>query len=469
MKHYNFSLGYLGGPVDLWKLRGHLAPYYSGLNLEIARGIQVLNIPLLSSTVKQDGREIDVQLTCHQFASGFGSLVAWLDDRDGPQRLTLEEAQALVLGPELSLAVMSFFHRVFDTQDLGELFSKLKDPMHRRQFRQTAGVEILVAGLDQCHLGLHGFNCYWTVGSEVEKRGWVDLTAGQELIWAGDNNRFWSAGENQDLYWDMVTILYREHVSSCYLEYVRGWLGSLSQQLKQTRESLRQSNEELWTQDRDEVELMDLNFLSFNIQCQETLSTLDHLYRREAPPAALRMVEPGQWESLSRYGRRRLLINDLLSECRYAIERMTRPLDFREFRLLKSGVEEVEARIMLLTVLLVIMELFALTLEPGHWYFKGILLLLLVAIPGTFIVWSRHRRSRARRQGRLHYLKNLRAKSEEEARAYQQQMDELRSVPNLTSAARDYYQRLYGEMLKRIAAKIKGIDQEIGRLRGGGF
>lgn len=425
----------------------------------------MLHIPLLSQTITKDDREMDLQLVCHQFTSGFGSLVASLDDRGGPMGLSLEQADAAVHGLEASQAVIALFNRVFGTQDLGELFSKLKDPEQRRQFQQSSGVEILVLGRDQCHLGLQGFNCYWTVGGEIEKRGWVDLTTGQGLVWAGDNNRFWSPGESQELYWDMVAILYREHLSSCYLEYVRGWLGILSQQLKQTKESLSQPNEEWWAQDRDEVELIDLNFISFDIQCRETLSAQEHLYRRQTPPAALRIIEPNQWETLSRYSHRRLLISELLSECRYAIERMARPLDFREFRLLKTGVEEVEARIMLLTLLLVLMEIFSLWLEPGRWYLKGVWLILLIAIPGSFIVWTRLRRFRNKKQSRLRYLENMKTKAEEEAQAYQQQVAELGSAQNIPSPARDYYQGLYGEMLKRIAARITGIDREIRRLR----
>jgi hypothetical protein len=465
MKAYYFSLCYLGGEVDLVKLRNHMAGPYTGMTLELVRGDHMANIPLSSGSMELGGKSVPYQIVCHQFDSGFGTVVFMLEYDLQEQAAATALTQQAIQKPEMAGAVLEYFNRVFGVSDAGELFNKLRKPEVRRQIIAGPGVNLLTVGLDNCNIGIHEFDCLWLAGGggeEARKAGWRDLTAGRSQLLAGDTNRFWSPQAGGELYWDMVAILLREHSSSVCLEYTRSWLGALNQQLRATGESLRRGNEEVWSQDRDDIEAMDINFLGFNIHLKTFLQSRERLYRRDAPPASLRLIEPAEWETLSGYRSRRSMTDGLLAECKHTIERMTRPLDFREFRLLKLGVEEVEARIMLLTVLLVIMELFAQVLEPGHWHLKGAMLGLLVLIPGSFLLWTRLRRVRARRRGRTLYLRNLKAKAEEEGRGIDQQMMQLKNTPGISPQTLEYYLGIYGEIRKRVGERVAEIDSEIG-------
>ena len=464
MKVYCFNLCYLGGDVDLVKLRAHLLEVYTGTTLEMVRGSHVVNVPLASGSMDLEGKSVPYQIVLHQHDSGFGTVVFILESDLQEQAAATAQTQMAVRGSELAGATLEYFNRVFGTRDAGELFTKLRKPGIRRQIKAGPGVDLLPVGLENFNIGIHEFDCLWLAGGggeEARKSGWRDLTSGRGQLWAADINRFWSPQAGSELYWDMAAILLREHSSSCCLEYARAWLGSINQQLRQTGESLGQGNEELWAQDRDDVEAMDINFLGFNIHLKIFLQSQEQLYRRDAPPASLRLIEPSEWEALSRYRSRRSMTDGLLAECKHTIERMTRPLDFREFKLLKIGVEEVEARIMLLTVLLVIMELFAQVLEPGHWHLKGALLVLLVLIPGSFLLWTRLRRTRSLRRGRAMYLRNMKAKAEEEGRGIEQQMMQLRDTPGISPQTREHYLGVYGEIRNRVRERAEEIDLEL--------
>jgi hypothetical protein len=465
MKAHYFSLCYLGGEVDLVKLSNHLSQAYPGAVLELIRGNRVVSIPLTSGVLGGEGREAKYQIVCHQFDSGFGMVALSMDTGQQDYPTALERAQQVARGPELTAATVEYFNRDFGTRDAGELFAKLRKPEASGQFRAGPGVSLLKVGLDYFNIGIHDFDCVWLSGGEgdrARKPDWRDLTAGRGLLWAGDTNRFWSPVDDPDLYWDMVAILVREQSAASCLDYVNSWLGSLNQQLGQTAESLGQGNEELWAQGRSDIEAMDMNFLAFNIHLKSFLLGQENLYRRDVPPASLRLIEPAEWEQLSRYRSRRKLLDGLLADCKHTIDRMTQPLDFREFKLLRTGVEQLEARIMLLTVLLVVMELFANFLKQGHWHLKGLLIVLLVAIPGSYILWERTRRGRARRRGRAIYLRNLRSKTEEEARDIDQRLAALSGTPGIDTKTRDHYLGIYQGIRAKIKNRTAEIDAELG-------
>ncbi len=465
MKAHHFSLCYLGGDVDLVKLKAHLSEAYPGTTLEMVRGNRVANIPLVSGVMSPEGREVGYRVVCHQFDSGFGTVSFMVELDLQEQGAALVQGQQAFRGPGLAAVVPEYINRVFGTRDAGELIAEIRKPEERRRIKEGPGVDLLSVGRDNFSIGIHEFDCIWLAGGggeEAKKAGWRDLTAGRGQLLAGDTNRFWSPQAGAELYWDMVLLLLREHSSSCYLVYARAWLGTLNLQLKQTGESLRQKNEALWSQDRDDIETMDMNFLAFNLHLRDFLLGQEHLYRRDEPPANLRLVEPAEWERLSRYRSRRALIDGVMAECKHIIGRMTMPLDFREFRLLKTGVEQLEARIMLLTVLLVIMEIFAHLLKPGHWYLKAALVLLLAAIPGSYILWERTRRRRLRRRSRELYLRNLRSRTEEEARDIDQRLAALTGTPGIEPKTRDHYLGVYQGIRARIKERTAEISAELG-------
>lgn len=464
MKVHYISLCYLGGEVDLVKLRAHLSKDFPGTALETVRRGHLVNVPLASGRLDLEGTEVPYKIVCHQYDSGFGTVVHTLEIEEHGLASAVEQARKAVYGPGLATASLAYFNRVFGTGGIGELYTHL-NKTGARGFQKTGpGRGLFPEGCDYWNVGINEFDCLWLVGGdgeEARKAGWHDLTAGRGLLWAGDINRFWSGDDPPNLYWDMMAILTREHLASCFRNFAYSWMGTLNQHLKQYRDGLAQGNEELWSQYREEVEALDINFLAFRIYLQSVLLGQDQLYRRDFPPANLVLVDPGEWEGLSRYRIRRAQIEGLMAECRHIIERMLAPLDFREFRLLKTGVEQLEARIMLLTVLLVIMELFAQLLEPGHWPLKGLLILLLVAIPGSYILWERTRRARAGKRGRLLHLRNLRAKAEEEAKEKEQQMAAIREDPGIDPQLRDYYLGIYQDLAKRMRNRAAELDTEI--------
>lgn len=465
MKAHYFSLCYLGGEVDLVKLRAHLAKAFPGTALEMVRRSHLVTVPLASGSLELEGTAVPYKIVCYQFDAGFGTVVHSLETGEQGLASAIERARKAVNGPELATSSLGYFNRVFSTREIGELYTHLKKTGVRGFQRSGPGRELFPEGCDYWNVGINEFDCLWLVGGdgeEARKAGWHDLTAGRGRLLAGDTNRFWSADDPPDLFWDVAAILMREHLASCFRNFTYSWMGTLNQHLKHYREGLTLGNEELWAHYRDEVERLDVNFLAFRVYLQSVLLGQEQLYRRDHPPANLVHIEPAEWERLSRYRSRRAAIDRLTAECQHIIERMTVPLDFREFRLLKTGVEQLEARIMLLTVLLVIMELFAQFLEPGHWPMKWLLLALLVAIPGSYILWERTRRERARRRGRAMHLKNLRAKAEEEAREKEHQMAALREDPGIDPQSRDYYLGIYKDLAKRMRGRAEELDSEIG-------
>ncbi len=464
MKVHYISLCYLGGEVDLVKLRAHLAKVSPGTILEMVRRNHIVTVPLASGRLELEGTTIPYGILCHQYDTGFGTVVHTIEIGDQGLAPAIEMARKAMHGPGLAAAALTYFNRVFGTREIGELYTHLKRSEARGFQRSGPGSGLFPQGCDYWNVGINEFDCLWLVGGdgdEARRAGWLDLTAGRGLLLAGDTNRFWSADDAPDLYWDMAAILTREHLASCFRNFAYSWMGTLNQHLKQYREGLAQGNEELWSQYREEVENLDINLLAFRIYLQSVLLGQEQLYRRDHPPANLVHIEPQEWERLSRYRSRRAAIDGLITECQHIIERMTVPLDFREFKLLRTGVEQLEARIMLLTVLLVIMELFTQLLEPGHWPLKGLLMLLLLAIPGGYLLWERTRRARARRRGRVMHLKNLRAKAEEEAREKEQQMAALKEDQGIDPALREYYLGIYQDLAKRMRGRAAELDSEI--------
>ncbi len=442
MRVHHFSLCYLGGQVDLVKLRAHLAQDFPGAALEMVRRNHIVNVSLASGSLDLDGKSVPYRIVCHQYDSGFGTVVHSLEVEGPTMAGAIDQARKAISGPVLARAALAYFNRVFGTREIEEIYSHLTKSGPRGFQRLGPGRELFPEGCDYWNVGINEFDCLWLVGGdgdEARRAGWHDLTAGRGRLLAGDTNRFWSSDDPPDLYWDLAAILMREHLASCFRNYTYSWLGTLNQHLEHYRDGLSQGNEMLWAHYREEVEGLDINFLAYRVYLQSVLLGQEQLYRRDHPPANLVHLEPEAWERLSRYRYRRAAIDRLMAECQHIIERMTVPLDFREFRLLRTRVEQLEARIMLLTVLLVIMEIFAQFLEPGHWPVKWLLLALLVAIPGGYIIWEKTRRARARRRGREMHLKNLRDKAEGQAREKEQQMVALRDDPGIDPQSRDYY------------------------------
>jgi hypothetical protein len=60
------------------------------------------------------------------------------------------------------------------------------------------------------------------------------------------------------------------------------------------------------------------------------------------------------------------------------------------------------------------------------------------------------------------YLRNLKAKAEEEGRGIDQQMMQLKNTPGISPQTLEYYLGIYGEIRKRVGERVAEIDSEIG-------
>ncbi len=466
MKIYNFSICYLGGDLDLVKLRNRLSAQYPGISLDFARGQNLMNVPLGRGTLSLDGAEVPFQTACHQFDSGFGSIVTVIDIEHQGYEADVLAARSAIGHQRMAAAKLAYMNNAFGVESAGDLFGFCRLPGERKRLAAERGISLRTVGLNEINIGIQEFDCYWLVGEagEFQKPPWRDVTGGAGRLAAADNNRFWSPDRDEELYWDVVTIMLREHMAVYLRTYSEAWMGYIRQQLDQVKESLLEKNEELWAQDHEDIERMGADYLSYCIMLKMILSGQAYLRRRSSGPASLRIVEPEEWGHFSRFGIQKELIEGLVAEGRHAIEMMARPLEFREFKTLKVGVEQLESLIMLLTVLLVVMELFAQFVEPGHWQLKAALVLLLAAIPGTYILWSLTRRSRAHRRGRKIYLKHMMAKMGENILQKDEQIKNLRADGNIAPETRDHYIRMNEDIRRQIKAKEDELRRESEKL-----
>jgi hypothetical protein len=467
VKIYNFSLCYLGGEVDLVKLSKRLSARYPGAVLDFVRGQNLVNVPLDQGTLSLAGGDISYQTVCHQYESGFGSMVTALEMEHRDYDADIRIAREAVGHQRMAAAKLNYMNIVFGVESAGELFGICRLPEERKRLKDDGGLNLKTVGLNEINIGIQEFDCYWLSGEgfdEATKAPWRDVSGGARQLAAADNNRFWSPGRGDELYWDMVNILIREHMAVYLRTYSEAWIGYIRQQMNLIRDNLGERNQELLSQEHGDLERMESDFLSFSIMVKVALSGQAYLRSRPSGPASLRIIEPTEWGHFSRFDDQRVLIEGLVAEGKYAIKRMIRPLEFREFKLLKTGVEQLELLIMLLTVLLVVMELFAQFAEPGHWRLKGLLTLLLVAIPGTYALWSVTRRSRSQRRGRKLYLKHLIDSMEEGVQIKEEQIRELKATGGMAPETRERYIRTNEEILRQYRTRAKEYQEELKRL-----
>ena len=241
--------------------------------------------------------------------------------------------------------------------------------------------------------------------------------------------------------------------------YLRGaaadWLAHTQIQLEQLSATLEEHNRVVRDQVREEIEHFDVNFHRFATSARRRLIDGD--------TTPLGVVDRRRWDRQSDFQRQQELAGEALDEAHRAIEGMTRPLDFREFQLLKTGVEEVEGRIMLLTVLLVLMGLVTLAIEPGHWTSKGILLVLVVLIPVGFLFFERWRRETVVRRGRELLTRQRLQEMGRQIAELEQEMKRSESDDVMAADIREALGREMNEVRVRLKARQDELSAELRR------
>ena len=451
MKTHCFGLYYLGGPVELLRLWEHLRSVYPSATPVSRREEMVLQIPLVSGIIPAaSGQpEVHYEATNYQFGHGFGlALFTFESNRPIPD-LMAAPARFIFQQAELAGAIFAYLFQALGVKGLSEIDGVAGTRERRQQLKVRTGIQVIPAGLDEIKTGFTTTETCWLVGKDVsgldtsKAEDLSELSSG--LVFRFGAGRYWSPAESEEVLWDLVLLELRE-LSGRYLrDAAVGWLARTQTQLEQLSATLVEHNRVVRNQVREEVEHFDVNFHQFAI------STRRRLIDSEVIP--LEVVDRRRWDRQSDFQRQQELAGAALDEAHRAIEGMTRPLDFREFQLLKTGVEEVEGRIMLLTVLLVLMGLVTLAVEPGHWTTKGILLVLVILIPVGFLLFERWRREAVVRRGRELLTRQRLEDINRQIAELEQEMKRSQSDDVMAADIREGLAREMNEVLARLKAR----------------
>jgi hypothetical protein len=463
MKTHCFGLYYLGGPVELLRLREHLRPVYPGATPVSRREEMVLQIPLVSRTIPAASGQPEVryEATNYQFGHGYGlALFTFESDRPIPD-LTAMPARFIFQQAELAGAIFAYLFQALGVKGISEIDGVASTRERRLQLKLRTGIQVIPAGLNEIRTGFMTTESCWLVGKDVPG---LDTSKAEDqsekfpgLILRLGPGHYWSPAENEEVLWDLVLLELRE-LSGRYLrDAAVGWLARTQTQLEQLSATLEEHNRVVGNQVREEVEHFDVNFHQFATSARRRLIDGD--------TTPLGVVDRQLWNRQSDFQRQQELAGKALDEAHRAIEGMTRPLDFREFQLLKTGVEEVEGRIMLLTVLLVLMELVTLAIEPGHWTSKGILLVLVILIPVGFLFFERWRREAVVRRGRGLLTRQRLVELGRQIAELEQEMKRSQSDDVMAADIREGLGREMNEVLARLKARQDELSAEL-RKRG---
>lgn len=132
-----FGTFYLGGRIDLLRLREHLAPDYPDATLVTERGQAVLYVPLAAGELAAvSGRErIAYDMVNYQFDSGFGQILFTF--RSASRISALEEfpAKFALRQPEIADAGLTYLRRALNIKSLSEINSLVRTPEQSRKLR----------------------------------------------------------------------------------------------------------------------------------------------------------------------------------------------------------------------------------------------------------------------------------------------------------------------------------------------
>ena len=141
MKTHCFGLYYLGGPVELLRLREHLRTAYPGVTPVSRREEMVLQIPLVSGTIPAaPGQpEVRYEATNYQFGHGFGlALSTFESDRPIPD-LPAMPARFIFRQAELAGAIFAYLFQALGVKGISEIDGVASTRERRQQLKARPG------------------------------------------------------------------------------------------------------------------------------------------------------------------------------------------------------------------------------------------------------------------------------------------------------------------------------------------
>jgi hypothetical protein len=423
----------------------------------------VLQIPLVSGTIPAaPGQpEVRYEATNYQFGHGFGLAVFTFESVRPIHDLAAMPTRFIFQQAEMAGAILAYLYQALGVNGISEIGGVASTRERRQQLKTRTGIQVIPAGLDEIKTGFTTTETCWLVGKDVpgfdtsKAEDLSELSPG--LVFRLGTGHYWSPAENGEVLWDLVLLELRELSGRYVRDAAVGWLARTQTQLEQLSATLVEQNRVVRNQVREEVELFDVNFHLFATSARRRLIDGD--------TTPLEVVDRRRWDRQSDFQRQQELAGNALDEAHRGIAGMTRPLDFREFQLLKTGVEEVEGRIMLLTVLLVLMGLVTLAIEPGHWTSKGILLVLVILIPVGFLFFERWRREAVVRRGRELLTRQRLQEMGRQIAELEQEMKRSQSDNVMSADIREGLAREMNEVLARLKVRQDELSAEL-RKRG---
>lgn len=436
MKVSNFTYCELGSSLDLTRMLGHLLPYYPQSSIDNIRNQKVLTVQLAQGPVELEGEAGEHRSAAYIWDSGRGLIVNQfrsakpLAKASDPMALTSSHPQAMQ-------AMHEFILKALGLSDITELHRMAADHRRLEEISRMTGIQLNFIGLDAP--GVYFLTSQQALIEEPDLAG-LDVGAataigrkGREVFCSGQ--QIWCRKADQELWEDVLLISMRELTIKNERMGALQWMDAIHSQLSTLLGFVEEKNEMLWSEEQQNMERTELHYRIFANRAQSFLCRTAQL--------ALRAVDEAIWEQASVFARARVLLKDALEHIGQETERMKRPFEFLEFRLLKTGVEELESRILLLTGMLVMMEVFAYLIEPGHWGPKGILFGLIVLVPLAYLLWERGRLARRRRRARSLLLARRREELEGIVADIEQKISELRNHEGISQEFKAQFLPVY--------------------------
>ena len=423
----------------------------------------MLYLPLATGELDASaaGQDISYEAVNYQFDSGIGLVLFMFKSRKRIRALEASPAEFALGQPAIAEAALGFLRRSLNIKSFAEISGLAHDPAQRRKLQAATGIQPLCVGLDGLIVNFNVVDRFWLTGTDVPDLDTADAEDLSEtkpgFVFALSRNRYWSPVLTEEVIWDMVLLQLRE-IGAGLMKYIAvDWLGVVQRQLGQMATTLIERNAVVWAQEREDVERLDVNFHLFAIEARRFFAA--------GSMPVLEIVSRDRWDRTSTFEHHQDQVNLALDETHRTIERMTRPLDFREFQMLKTGVEEVEGRIMLLTVLLVVMALFTMAVEPGHWLGKGALLGLVFLIPAGFLLFERWRRSAVARRGRALLTRNRLERVRADIKDSESEIERVKKENFLAENTRQSFLSELNEALERLKRQQVEYEDALKRNR----
>ena len=460
---YFFAMYHLGREIDLPRYRGHIQRYYPNAAIVMDQLDRYVRVPVSSGQIVEDQNTVSFSAEIHVLDAGVALIVTRLTGADLPANFLDAPLRYARAHGEVYQPVMDFVSRSFGVESWASVDSLLRSPEGVARVRAETGIEAEPVGLEDHDFSVDENVTILVVGASPAAAGMdspqdISIRKSREILAQGAS-RVWIGDLTEPMFRDVIRMMTRE-LRAWSLTYLsRGWLYCTQRQLSRMAATLPKSNPVVWAQEREDVEKFDLRFHIFANRARSYFAS------RESLP--LEVVDCDVWNDLSRFRANRAALSDALDETRHGIERMTRPYDFREFKLLKAGIEMVEGQIMLLTVVLALVAVAAIILEPVAWWLRVIIVLALVtAVPAAFLLYWRRHRQRAVFRARALLLRSRLEQVKADTNDLQQSVEYMKGATWFAAPeVRETLEREFKELMARAQERQAEYENELKKLQ----